>query len=147
MALDLFTRARPDYLINFAGEDVSRQSIPFAYRNLGAMPVDRLNELYNRCAGALVMSLTNMSLLPLELLSAGVIPVVNDAPNNTMVSDNPFIEFTPPTPQALADRLVSIVDRTDLVEHSRLAAESVGTRGWDESGAQFVRAVEDVVRG
>lgn len=147
MALDLFSRARPDYVINFAGEDVSRQSIPFAYKNLGAMPVDKLNGLYNRCAAGLVLSLTNMSLLPLELLSAGVIPVVNDAPNNTMVSDNPFIEFTPPSPQALADRLISIVDRPDLVEHSRAAAASVGESGWDESGAQFVNAVEAVLRG
>jgi hypothetical protein len=147
MALDLFARARPEFRINFAGEDVSRQSIPFSYHNLGAMPVDRLNELYNRCAAGLVLSLTNMSLLPLELLSAGVIPVVNDAPNNTMVSANPYIEFAPPSPKALADRLVQIVDRTDLVEYSRLGAESVGERGWDESGAQFVRAVEEVVLG
>ena len=73
--------------------------------------------------------------------------MVNDAPNNTMVSDNEFIEFTAPTPQALADRLIAMVDRADAVEYSRRASESVGSLGWDGSGAQFVRAVEDVLRG
>jgi hypothetical protein len=147
MALDLFSRERPGYRINFAGESVSRHSVPFEFSNLGAMPVGRLNELYNRCAAGLVLSLTNMSLLPLELLSAGVIPVVNDAPNNTMVSDNPFIEYAAPTPRALADRLISIVDREDLADHSRRASASIGEGGWDESGAQFVRAFEDAIRG
>jgi len=147
MTLDNFARERPDYVINLAGWDVSRYSIPFPYTNLGTLPVSELNALYNRCAAGLVLSLTNMSLLPLELLAAGVIPVVNDAPNNTMVSSNPFIEYTPASPRALADRLIAVVDRADLAEHSRQAAESIGTEGWDGSGRQFIAAFEDVVRG
>jgi len=147
MALDTFARERPDYTINLAGSDVSRYRIPFRFNNLGSMPVADLNALYNRCAAGLVVSLTNMSLLPLELLASGVIPVVNDAPNNTMVSSNPFIEYAPASPRALADRLIAVVDRADLVEHSRAASESVGTDGWHESGRQFVAAFEGSVRG
>ncbi len=147
MTLDNFARERPDYVINLAGWDVSRYPIPFPYVNLGTLPVGKLNELYNRCAAGLVLSLTNMSLLPLELLAAGVIPVVNDAPNNTMVSSNPFIEYTPASPRALADRLIAVVDRADLPEHSRKAAQSIGTEGWDGSGRQFIAAFEDIVRG
>lgn len=147
MTLDNFARERPDYTINLAGWDVSRYPIPFEYNNLGTLPVGELNALYNRCAAGLVLSLTNMSLLPLELLAAGVIPVVNDAPNNTMVSSNPFIEYTPASPRALADRLIAVVDRADLPEHSRLAAESIGTEGWDGSGRQFIAAFEGAVRG
>lgn len=147
MALDTFARERPDYTINLAGSDVARYRIPFAYNNLGSMPVTELNALYNRCAAGLVVSLTNMSLLPLELLASGVIPVVNDAPNNTMVSSNPFIEYTPASPNALARRLIEVVDRADLVEHSQRASESIGADGWDESGRQFVAAFESSVRG
>ena len=39
------------------------------------MQITELNEIYNQCAVGLVLSLTNMSLLPLELLASGVIPV------------------------------------------------------------------------
>ncbi|CAN5519644.1 hypothetical protein BH10ACT7_BH10ACT7_11170 [soil metagenome] len=147
MALDTFSRERPDYTINLAGSDVARYRIPFAYNNLGSMPVTELNALYNRCAAGLVVSLTNMSLLPLELLASGVIPVVNDAPNNTMVSSNPFIEYSPASPRALADRLIAVVERADLVEHSLKASQSIGPDGWDESGRQFVQAFESSVRG
>ena len=147
MALDLFSRERPDHRIVMAGQDVRRLRIPFRYENPGNVQVGRLNELYNRCAAGLVLSLSNMSLLPLELLSAGVIPVVNDGENNRLVSDNPFIEYTPPIPRALADRLISIVDRTDLPQHALLASRSVEQSSWEHSGEQFLAAFERGMRG
>ncbi len=147
MALDLFARERPDYMINLAGWDVSRFRLPFAFTNLGTMAVHELNSVYNRCAAGLVLSMTNMSLLPLELLAAGVIPVVNDGANNTEVSSNPFIEYAPASPRALADRLISIVDRADLPAHARTAAASLDNADWAESGRQFVASFEGVMRG
>jgi hypothetical protein len=147
MALDLFAKARPDYTINLAGWDVSGYDIPFSYKNLKSMPITELNEVYNRCAAGLVLSMTNMSLLPLELLASGVIPVVNNGSNNTMVSSNPFIEYTAPSPRALADRLIEVVDRADLPQHASVAAASLQEQGWDAAGAQFVRAFESVMRG
>jgi hypothetical protein len=147
MALDLFAQERPGYVINLAGWDVSKFRIPFEYRNLGTMPITELNAVYNRCAVGLVLSMTNMSLLPLELLAAGVIPVVNDGPNNTMVSDNPYIEFTPASPRALADRMIELVDREDLPAHAAAAAASLGPSGWTVPGSQFVAAFEAVMRG
>ena len=147
MALDLFARERPEYTINLAGWDVSRYEIPFAHNNLKSMSVGQLNEVYNRCAAGLVLSMTNMSLLPLELLASGVIPVVNEGDNNVMVSNNPFIEYTQPSPRALADRLIAVVDRPDLPEHAREAAASLDNAGWAGSGAQFISAFEGVMRG
>lgn len=147
MALDLFARERPGYTINLAGWDVSEYTIPFAYRNLGSMPIHELNAVYNRCATGLVLSMTNMSLLPLELLAAGVIPVVNDGDNNVQVSDNPFIEYASASPRALADRLIAVVDRPDLPAHSQAGADSLGEGGWSKSGQQFVAAFESVMRG
>jgi glycosyltransferase involved in cell wall biosynthesis len=147
MALDLFARQRPDSRIVLAGQDVRRLRIPFPHENPGNVQVDELNALYNRCAAGLVLSLSNLSLLPLELLSAGVIPVVNDGENNRLVSDNPFIEYTEPIPQALADRLVSIVDRPDRAAHAARAAESVDISGWARSGEQFLEAFERGMRG
>jgi O-antigen biosynthesis protein len=147
MALDLFARARPEYRINLGGEDVRRYPIPFEYTNLGNLPVGELNSVYNRCAAALVLSMTNMSLLPLELISAGVIPVVNDGPNNVQVSNNPFIEYSSTAPHALAQRLIDTVDRVDLPEHARAASESINASGWESSGEQFLAAFESVMHG
>ncbi len=147
MALELFARERPESRIVLAGQDVRRLRIPFRHENPGNVQVGELNALYNRCAAGLVLSLSNLSLLPLELLSAGVIPVVNDGENNRMVSNNPFIEYTEPIPRALADRLVSIVDRPDLAEYAARASESVEITGWAKSGQQFLAAFERGMRG
>ncbi len=147
MALDLFARERPDIRINIAGWDVSRFGLPFAFVNLGSMRVDQLNAVYNRCAAGLVLSMTNMSLLPLELLASGVIPVVNDGPNNSEVSDNPFIEYAPASPRALADRLIAVVDRADQAAHAAAAAASVSGADWAASGQHFVSTFEREMRG
>jgi hypothetical protein len=147
MALDLFSRDRPNVEIITAGQDLKSFRLPFRFENLGNVQVGKLNDVYNRCAAGLVLSLSNLSLLPLELLSAGVIPVVNDAPNNRLVSDNPFIEYTPPIPRALADRLISVVDRVDQAGHAAEAAASVQSADWSISARQFLDAFEGGMRG
>jgi len=62
MALDLFHQKHPDYIINLAGWDVSDYSLPFPYVNSKTLEIHQLNDLYNKCAAGLVISLTNMSL-------------------------------------------------------------------------------------
>lgn len=134
LALELFNRRHPEYELHFAGWDVGDYKLPFKFVNHGSMKLDELNELYNDCAAALVISLTNMSLLPLELISAGCIPVMNDAPNNRLVSDNPHIAYTQPSPQAFADALSAVVTRADLPEYAAQASKSVQGLDWTQSG-------------
>lgn len=144
MALELFHRAKPEYTINLAGWDVSGWDVPFPYINHKSMKLRELPDLYDRCAAAVVMSLTNMSLLPLELLGSGVIPVINAGDNNQMVSDNPYLHYTLPTPQALADELVRIVERDDLPAYAKEASESVVGLDWETAGAKVVAIIDEV---
>jgi glycosyltransferase involved in cell wall biosynthesis len=136
-ALALFAREHPDFEINLVGGDVSGYRLPFQFVSHGVLGADELNRLYNQAAAALVISLTNMSLLPLELLAAGCIPVVNDAPNNRLVCDNRYIAYAEPSPQALAQHLHETVAHPDLPGYARAAADSVQTLGWDNSTAEF----------
>lgn len=147
LALKDFSTLRPDVTINLAGWDVSGWDIPFKHKNHSSMQLAELNELYNRCAAGLVLSLTNMSLLPLELISSGVAPVVNDGPNNRMVSDNPFIEYVPPVPMALARSLAGVFDRPDATARGLEMSASVSSASWSDSGRAFVAAVERAMRG
>lgn len=146
MALDAFAKAKPEYTITLAGWDVSNYEIPFKYNNLSNLDIRDLNEVYNRCSAALVMSLTNMSLLPLELLASGVIPVVNEGENNRLVSDNPFIEYCEISPKAMAERLISVVDKKNLPAYARKAASSVRSADWDISGEKFVSIFERAMK-
>jgi glycosyltransferase involved in cell wall biosynthesis len=147
MALEIFHRMMPDYTINLAGWDVSEYDIPFPYNNLKALRLDQLSDLYNRSAAALVISLTNMSLLPLELLSCGVIPVMNKGENNSLVSDNPYIKYTEPSPMALATALANVVKQKDLPAQAKKASQSVSQLSWDQSGRQFEKILIREING
>lgn len=147
LALQLVAHDRPQTTVILAGQDLRSMAIPFRHENPGNVQVSDLNALYNRCAAGLVLSLTNMSLLPLELLAAGVIPVVNDGPNNRLVSDNPYIAYADPTPRALADRILEALDRPDQIDYARAAAESVRATTWEHAGEQFLAAVEAGMHG
>jgi glycosyltransferase involved in cell wall biosynthesis len=136
-ALALFARENPDYEIHMFGSDVRDYRLPFNFTSHGVLKSEQLNELYNEAAAALVMSLTNMSLLPLELLSAGCIPVVNNGENNRLVSDNPYIAYADPSPRTLAQRLQDSVSRADLPQYAKAAADSVQMLSWDASAIGF----------
>lgn len=147
MTLEIFHKQHPDYVINLAGWDVSMYDVPFPYVNHKALNLHELNELYNRCATGLVLSLTNMSLLPLELLASGVIPVVNDGENNRLVSNNPFIHYTEPSPTSLAKALSDVVGRKDLGEYAKKASESTSDATWDVAKEKFMKVLEKEIYG
>lgn len=142
LALDLFHKKHPEVVINLAGWDVSAYDIPFPYNNLNVLEVSQLSELYNKCAAALVLSYTNMSLLPLELLSCGCIPIVNKADNNTLVSSNKYIQYANSNPSDISEELSAVVSMNNLQDYSLEASKSVGDNGWDRSGELVVRAIE-----
>ena len=147
MALQHFSRLRPDVPIITAGQSLHGLRLPFTVEDRGNVQVAELGALYNRCAAALVLSLSNLSLLPLELLSCGTVPVVNTGENNELVSSNPFIAYTPPAPIALAERLGEVIARPDRDAYARRAAESVALSSWGASGEQFLAAFERGMRG
>lgn len=146
LALSEVARIRPDITINLVGWDMSGYDVPFAHVNHKAVDIAKLDEIYNRCAAGLVLSLTNMSLLPMELMASGVVPVVNDAPNTRGVFDSPYIEYVPMSPKAIAERLIAIVDRPDAVEHGAEIASAVGATNWADPASTFIESFEKAMR-
>ena len=91
-----------------------------------------------------MLSATNVSLVPYEMLAAGCVPVVNDAEHNRVVLDNTEVVYAPPTPFDLANALAALVERQEDEREAtaKAAAASVQGRSWDEAG----RVVEAIVR-
>lgn len=143
--LDLHRR-RPDVVINLVGWDMSGYDVPFPYVNHKALDIAQLNAIYNRCAAGLVLSLTNMSLLPMEVMGSGVVPVVNDAENVHGVFESQYIEYTPMAPKAIADRIIAILDRPDAVAHGAEIARTVVETNWSDPGETFIRDFEKAMR-
>jgi glycosyltransferase involved in cell wall biosynthesis len=142
LALELFAARHPGVEIHFYGDPVGK--MPFPAVDHGVMTPTELGRLYNRCAAGLVLSATNVSLVPHEMLAAGCIPVVNDAEHNRVVLDNDHVAYALPTPHDLAEALGRLVTRPpgQMAADARAAAASVQSCSWDEAG----RTVERIVR-
>jgi len=147
MTLEIFHRKNPEYTINLAGWDVSSYDIPFPYVNHKILNLNELNKLYNKCAVGLVISLTNMSLLPLELLSSGAIPVVNDGDNNRQVTSNNYIKYTFASPLSLAQAMCDVLKQKNLKEYSKEASKSTSINSWSISKQKFQKIIEKEIYG
>lgn len=134
MAIEVFAARRPDVPVHFYGESI--RGLPFRVINHGKVTPDELNRIYNECYAGLSLSMTNVSLVPHEMLAAGCIPVVNDAVHNRVVLDNPYVKYTVAEPHALATALESVIENGDRLENSFRASESVRGAGWDTAGAK-----------
>ena len=139
LVLEEVHRRRPDITINIAGWDMSTAGLDFPFVNHGTLDVSQLPDLYNRCASALLISLTSVSLLPLEVMACGVVPVVNDADNTRIsLNDNPGIDFVAMSPGRMAEHLIAAVDNEKQVDNSRKIAQAMEGGSWAGPGEVVV---------
>ena len=118
LTLNLVHQQRPDVEFVLAGWDCFDYVIPFNYLNAGVVALDDLADLYNQCTVALVISFTNASLLPLELMACGCPVVSNDGANvEWLLKDGETALLAEANPQALADALLRVVDDVKLRDH------------------------------
>lgn len=133
MALEIFHKNNPSSNIHLFGWDVGNFKLGFPYKNHGILNTRELNNLYNECAAGLVLSFTNMSLLPIEMLAAGCIPIVNDAHHTRMVSYSKYVEYANPNPKDLATKLEHVVLSKHLVDRAKNLAKTAREFQWDSS--------------
>ncbi|MET4637675.1 glycosyltransferase family 1 protein [Mycetocola sp. 2940] len=145
LALQRFHELHPDVDIHFYGSKV--EGLPFPATQHGRLTPVELNELYNSCVAGLVLSFTNISLVPEEMLAAGTIPVMNDSAHAKMVLSNEHAVWATPTPSGLAEALSAALSRPGGQEAARAASESVRKFGWSRAQADIVRILENDVYG
>ena len=144
MALELFAARRPDIPIHVYGDKLGKQR--FSFIDHGRLSPHELNELYNRCYAGLSLSFTNVSLVAVEMLAAGCIPVVNDTPQVRTDLKSPFVAYAPPYPQALSAQLEALIATPHFESISSGAAASVQSVTWEEAGASFDSILRGAVR-
>lgn len=136
LALELLSQRLPDVEFLLAGWDSSGFRIPFPYLNAGVVALDDLPDMYSQCDVALVLSFTNLSLLPLELMACGCPVVSNRGPNvEWLLTDGVDARLSDPTPAALAQALFDVLEDAGLRQRlvqgglARAAASD-----WEEEG-------------
>jgi WsaF, C-terminal domain len=145
-ALEIFAQWSPQTPIHLFGERAGR--LPFPATDHGLLSPDALNELYNRCVAGLVISATNVSLTPYEMLAAGCIPLLNDAEHNRVVLDNAHVAYAQPTPYALASALRDLTRRSprSIDQAAGQAAQSIRHASWRQASTRVEQIVSERVR-
>jgi O-antigen biosynthesis protein len=143
LALQELHRARPQVEIGLFG-DAQPIATPFPVRHLGVLEPHALARVYGEATVGVVLSLTNPSLIPQEMLACGL-PCVDVASDSMLASygvDGP-VTLVAPEPHALCDAITRFLDDAALREQRASAGLSWAEgRTWPRAAAQ----VEDGLR-
>ena len=137
MALAELKRQRPDVTIVTAGWGLGGYSLPFTVEDHGVVAPAELAELLRGSDVALVLSHSNVSLLPLEVMACGVPLVTNDDPWSSWLIGSDVARLAPAEPAALGRALVDLCD--DPLERAALAARGAAFAATTEWGAEADR--------
>ena len=131
-------RRLPDTQFVLAGWDTAAYRIPFQHLACGTLALDDLPDVYSQCDVALVLSLTNLSLLPLELMACGCAVVSNRGENVQWLLSDEVALLTDATPEALADGVCNLL-QGDALRHALTERAAAFARGqtWEAVARDF----------
>jgi glycosyltransferase involved in cell wall biosynthesis len=143
LALAELARRRPNVEIALFGEDRPLE-VPFPHTNLGVLPARELAALYRRATVGMVFSLTNPSLIGLEMMACGL-PCVE------MASEAMVASFEPEGPLALAEPRVDSIcanlrylldDKQVRTVAGRAGVELMANRNWRTSAIDIAWSLQ-----
>ncbi len=114
LALSLVAEKMPQVEFALVGFPRRFLSLPFPAIFPGVLPLSELGALYRSCDVALVLSHTNLSLLPLELMACGCAVVSNDGPNTEWLLTDQTVRLAKPDPKSLAHAVVELLETDNL---------------------------------
>lgn len=142
LALEALHRRRPDVDLVLFGESRPIRT-PFPHQSLGVLGPDELAQTYNAATVGLVLSLTNPSLIPTEMLACGlpVVDLASESMTATFGSDGP-VTLCAFDPLAIASALETLLDDLPLrATQSRLGPTAVAGRRWERASGDVAAAL------
>lgn len=143
LVLNEVCKSRGDIRVIFAGWDLSGYEIPFPHENAGLVPLEELATLYAKCNVALVLSFSNVSLLPLELMACNVPVVSNKAPYTEWLLSPNNCMLTEPSIEPLKEAILKVLDdellADTLIKSGRVLAES---SSWQAEAKKFASILD-----
>jgi glycosyltransferase involved in cell wall biosynthesis len=135
LALEELHRRRPDVEIALFGESAPIET-RFPHRHVGIASSSELAELYSEATAGVVLSLTNPSLVPTEMLACGLpcVDLASDAMLATFGADGP-IALAPPDPVRLADTIEQVL--ADPSDRADAGLALVAQRTWARAAEQL----------
>lgn len=143
-ALGIVKFLRPDVKIYLYGSNI-KGNVWFEHENLGIIPLEKCNALYNKCEVGLCISSSNPSRIPFEMMAAGL-PVVDlYMENNFYDMPNEGVRLAHTTPESIAQALIEILDHKETAaEMSEAGKRYMADKDLEHGFEQFYAAVSDM---
>lgn len=109
LALSLIARKMAEIEFVLVGCPPRALKLPFPATYPGILPLAQLGALYRSCDLALVLSHTNLSLLPLELMACGCPVVSNTGPNVEWLLSRETAQLAKADPKSLAAAITALL--------------------------------------
>lgn len=139
LTLDIVGRNYPEIEFVFAGWDMDDFKFNHPFENAGLLPLDQLPAVYSRCDLALVLSFSNLSLLPLEIMACGCVVVSNNGSNVEWLLNNDNSQISSADPVKLAHAIVSLLKddkRRDTLRQQGI--NFANSTNWENEGLKLV---------
>lgn len=147
-ALALVKEQRPDVeIVLFGDKGLKHYWTPFEFTDKGILTPDELAELYASATAGLVISSTNPSLMPPEMMATGC-PVIDLdlAPNHFLVDHGKTGLLAPAEPAAVAKALLQVLNDQALRQRLINAALAhAKTLSWERSARDVEQALGQIV--
>lgn len=135
----------PGFEVVFAGEDISKYKIGFKHVNAGIVPLSELSDLYAQCDMCLVLSNTNLSLLPLEIMASNSVAVCTRGANSEWLVNDENSIMVDFEVNDVIEKLVYYLEHKDkLEEKRRRGLEFAASTSWD---AEAEKVRDALLRG
>jgi len=143
-ALGIVKFLRPDVKIYLYGSNI-KGNVWFEHENLGIIPLEKCNALYNKCEVGLCISSSNPSRIPFEMMAAGL-PVVDlYMENNFYDMPNEGVRLAHTTPESIAQALIEILDHKEMAaEMSEAGKRYMADKDLEHGFEQFYAAVSEM---
>ena len=134
-ALRIVKTLRPDIQIYLYGSNMPA-TFEFECKNLNIIPIEKCNELYNKCKVGICMSASNPSRIPFEMMAAGLPVVELYKENNIYDMPDGGVLLARPTPEAIASARKSM---------SEFGINYMKDYPLQRGFEQFLKAVDDML--
>lgn len=123
--------------------------VPFPCENAGVLTPKELSSLYRRASVGVCLSLTNLSLVGLEMIASGLPLVELGTDNVTSMLGSPgeIAMLAEPTPDAIADAIERVLDDpAGAAAMARRGRAFVEARTWSHAGEELDAILRELLR-
>ena len=148
LALCKLVQKIPELEVALAGWDVSNYRIPFPHLNAGTVSREELSDLYAQCDICIVMSSTNLSLMPVEIMASNSVVACTRGENNAWMVNEGNAIMLPTDPIEMADVLYEAIHDKKRLQRLRKAGQEYAKSftDWDKEGEKVYRYIKEGIQ-